>query len=106
MEVLARVVEQHDADLAAVVLVDDARSRVDEFLDCESRTRSDSGVGAVGGSDGEARGDDGAVAGGDDDILAAGGAVVERDLRNEVEVEVEFFFRFRARSKRLLQDAD
>jgi len=35
VEVLARVVEQHDADLPAVVLVDDAGSRVDKLLDGE-----------------------------------------------------------------------
>ena len=71
MEVLARVVEQHDADLAAVVLVDDARARVEELLDGQARARGDPGVGAGRGGDGEARGDDGAVAGGDDDVLAA-----------------------------------
>ena len=71
VEVLARVVEQHDADLAAVVLVDDAGARVDELFDGEARARGDPGVGARGGGDGESRGDDGAVAGRDDDVLAA-----------------------------------
>jgi hypothetical protein len=75
VEVLARVVEQHDADLPAVVLVDDAGSRVDKLLDGEPRARRNACVGAVGRGDGEARGDNGAVAGRDDDVLAAVGGV-------------------------------
>ena len=40
------VVEEDDADLAAVVLVHDAGPCVDKVLDGESRARGDAGVGA------------------------------------------------------------
>ena len=72
VEVVARVVEQHHPDLAAVVLVDDAGAGVDELLHGQAGARGDPGIGACGRGDGEARGDDGAVAGRDDDVLAAG----------------------------------
>ena len=71
MEVLSGVVEEDDTNLAAVVLVDDAGARVDKLLDGQTRARGDARVGPVGRGDGQARGDDGAVAGRDDDVLAA-----------------------------------
>ena len=65
------MVEQDDADLAPVVLVHDARARVDEVLDGQARPRGDAGVGPGRGGQGQASGDDGPAVRGDGDVGAA-----------------------------------
>ena len=49
LKVLLAVVEQDDADVAAVIVVDDARAGVDEVLPRESGPRGDARVGVLRG---------------------------------------------------------
>lgn len=43
-----RVVEQNDANVAAVIFVNDSSSDIDEVLSCQSRTRSDAAIATFG----------------------------------------------------------
>mmetsp|Transcript_3328 Transcript_3328/g.8111 ORF Transcript_3328/g.8111 Transcript_3328/m.8111 type:complete len:230 (+) Transcript_3328:65-754(+) len=71
-EVLLAVVEQHDADGAAVVRVDDARADVDELLDREAGPRRDARVAVLRRRDAEVRRHDRAALGGHDAGLGRG----------------------------------
>ena len=74
------MVEEHDADVAGVVLVDDAGADVDEVLGGEAGARCDAAVGAVRDADLEVGLGDGLALRGDGEVVGGVEVVAGREL--------------------------
>jgi hypothetical protein len=81
LKVLIAVVEEYDADLSAVVLVNDSGPHVDLVLEGEAGTRSDAGVGVGWTGPFEASADHGVLAGRHDLLLACADVIAGSIVR-------------------------